>query len=60
MKRSPWVETLFRPLAGITEIEPARPGTGDGAFVVVIADRTRDEVGSMWPPRSPQPDRRAT
>ncbi len=55
-----WGQTLFHPLAETTEIEPARPGTGDGAFVVLMADRTRNEVGSMWPPRSPQPDRRAT
>ena len=34
-----WVQTLFRPLAETTEIEPVRPGTGDGAFVVVTADR---------------------
>jgi SAM-dependent methyltransferase len=55
-----WEQTLFRPLAEITEIEPVRPGTGDGAFVVVTADRSRDEVGSIRHPRSPQPDRSAT
>jgi SAM-dependent methyltransferase len=33
-----WGQTLFRPLAEITEIEPVRPGTGTGAFVVVTAD----------------------
>jgi ubiquinone/menaquinone biosynthesis C-methylase UbiE len=44
-----WVQTLFRPLAEITEIEPVRPGTDDGAFVVVVADRTRDEVRERGP-----------
>ncbi|MBN1961773.1 MAG: class I SAM-dependent methyltransferase [Deltaproteobacteria bacterium] len=33
-----WGQTLFRPLAEITNIEPVRPNTGDGAFVVVMAD----------------------
>jgi hypothetical protein len=37
------VQTLFRPLAGIDEIEPVRPGAGKGAFVVVMADRTEHE-----------------
>ena len=37
-----WGQTLFRPLAKITDIEPVRSGTGDGAFVVVMADRDRD------------------
>jgi SAM-dependent methyltransferase len=34
-----WGQTLFRPLASITEIEPMRQGTGNGAFVAVAADR---------------------
>ncbi|MBN2359658.1 MAG: class I SAM-dependent methyltransferase [Deltaproteobacteria bacterium] len=34
-----WGQTLFRPLAEITEIEPVRPGTGGGAFVAVMGDR---------------------
>jgi len=34
-----WGQTLFRPLAEIADIEPVRPGTGKGAFVVVTADR---------------------
>lgn len=34
-----WGQTLFRPLAETTEVEPVRPGTGTGAFVVVAADR---------------------
>jgi SAM-dependent methyltransferase len=34
-----WGQTLVRPLAEITEIEPVRPGSGTGAFVVVAADR---------------------
>jgi ubiquinone/menaquinone biosynthesis C-methylase UbiE len=38
-------QTLFRPLAESTEIEPVRPGTGDGAFVVVMAERAADEAG---------------
>jgi SAM-dependent methyltransferase len=41
-----WGQTLFRPLAEIDEIEPVRPGTGKGAFVVVAADRTEDVVRS--------------
>jgi len=32
-----WGQTLFRPLAETTEIEPVRSGTGRGAFVVVMA-----------------------
>ncbi len=32
-----WGQTLFRPLTTTTEVEPVRPGTGDGAFVVVSA-----------------------
>lgn len=32
-----WGQTLFRPLAQCREIEPVRPGHGDGAFVVVVA-----------------------
>jgi hypothetical protein len=32
-----WAQTLFRPLDEITEIEPVRPGTGTGSFVVVTA-----------------------
>jgi SAM-dependent methyltransferase len=40
-----WGQTLFRPLGEISEIEPVRPGTGTGAFVVVSADRaTRDSA----------------
>jgi SAM-dependent methyltransferase len=38
-----WGQTLFRPPAEIDDIEPARPGTGKGAFVVVAADRTEHE-----------------
>jgi len=34
-----WGQTLSRPLSDITEIEPLRPGTGRGAFVVVVAGR---------------------
>jgi SAM-dependent methyltransferase len=32
-----WGQTLSRPLAEALEIEPARPGRGQGAFVVVSA-----------------------
>jgi SAM-dependent methyltransferase len=32
-----WVQTLSRPLEEIREIEPIRPGYGEGAFVVVRA-----------------------
>jgi SAM-dependent methyltransferase len=35
-------QTLFRPLAEIDDIEPVRPGTGRGAFVVVTAERSED------------------
>lgn len=38
-----WCQTLFRPLPGITEIEPVRPGTGRGAFIAVAADGGSDE-----------------
>jgi len=38
-----WGQTLFRPLAETTEVEPVRPGTGTGAFVVVAADRIGDD-----------------
>ena len=34
-----WGQTLFRPLTDITEIEPLRPGTGRGMFVVIAAER---------------------
>lgn len=34
-----FVQTLFHPLPDIQEIEPARPGYGDGSFVVVRADK---------------------
>lgn len=32
-----WLQTLAKPLAQIKSIEPVRPGTGHGAFVVVRA-----------------------
>ncbi len=32
-----WAQTLARPLAETLDIEPARPGRGEGAFVVVTA-----------------------
>ncbi len=34
-----WVQTLFRPLEAITDIEALRPGHGEGGFVVVSATR---------------------
>jgi SAM-dependent methyltransferase len=34
-----FVQTLFHPLRDIHEIEPARPGYGDGSFVVVRAEK---------------------
>lgn len=34
---SAWGQTLIRPLPEIDDIEPLRPGTGRGAFVVVSA-----------------------
>ena len=34
-------QTLFRPLAETTEVEPMLPGTGKGAFVVLAADGDR-------------------
>jgi len=35
-----WVQTLSKPLEDIREIEPIRPGQGQGAFVVVRARRS--------------------
>jgi ubiquinone/menaquinone biosynthesis C-methylase UbiE len=55
-----WGQTLFRPLAEVADIEPVRPGTGGGAFVVVMADCAQNKAGRMQPPRSPQPDGSAT
>jgi SAM-dependent methyltransferase len=37
--RRVWAQTLFRPLDGIREIEPIRPGRGEGSFVTVQAAR---------------------
>ncbi len=54
-KARTWGQTLFRPLAEITEVEPVRPGTDEGAFVVVLADRTSDVVRKTWSSMSPQP-----
>jgi SAM-dependent methyltransferase len=34
---SVWVQTLFHPPADLSDIEPLRPGRGDGLFVVVRA-----------------------
>lgn len=50
-----WGQTLFRPLAEITEIEPVRPGTSPGAFVVVMAVRSRDVILNSRSSRSSQP-----
>jgi hypothetical protein len=36
-----WAQTLTRPLADSREIEPAQPGHGDGAFVVVMASNDK-------------------
>jgi ubiquinone/menaquinone biosynthesis C-methylase UbiE len=47
-----WGQTLFRPLAEIEEIEPLRPGTGKGAFVVVVADRMDEDGGIPIRPSS--------
>jgi SAM-dependent methyltransferase len=47
-----WGQTMFRPLAEITEIEPVRPGTGKGAFVVVTADRAEDDGAGRHRPVS--------
>lgn len=55
-----WGQTLFRPLAEIEEIEPVRPGTGEGAFIVVTADRVRDNGAGRGRPRSPPPAGPAT
>ncbi|TQV61453.1 MAG: class I SAM-dependent methyltransferase [Halothiobacillaceae bacterium] len=38
-----WVQTLFRPLDEITDIEPLRPGHGEGGFVVVAATSPGDQ-----------------
>jgi SAM-dependent methyltransferase len=34
-----WGQTLFGPLTETAEVEPVRPGSGTGAFVVVTAQR---------------------
>lgn len=34
-----WAQTLFRPLAEIRAVEPMRAGRGEGAFVVVKAEK---------------------
>lgn len=48
-----WGQTLFHPLDEVREIEPVRPGTGDGAFVVVRAVRSGEKrvqlPGAAWP-----------
>ena len=49
-----WLQTLSKPLAQIKNIEPAKPGTGEGSFVVVRAHRdsvpeSRDELASKAP-----------
>ncbi len=38
-----WCQTLHKPLGQIREIDPVRPGCGQGAFVVVRATRHRLE-----------------
>jgi len=38
-----WAQTLFGPVAEITEIEPVRVGSGMGAFVAVAAESSRAE-----------------
>jgi SAM-dependent methyltransferase len=40
-----WAQTLFRPLGEISAIEPMRPDTATGAFVVVSADRATRGLG---------------
>lgn len=50
-----WGQTLFRPVAETTEIEPLCTGTGDGAFVVVTADRTGDDGAGRRRPKSARP-----
>lgn len=37
-----WVQTVSAPLSEIHEIEPVRPGTGRGAFLVVGAQASRE------------------
>jgi ubiquinone/menaquinone biosynthesis C-methylase UbiE len=49
-----WGQTLARPLAEITEIEPVCPGTGTGAFVVVAADKVTRTPGSRTPAPRPR------
>jgi SAM-dependent methyltransferase len=44
-----WRQTLTRPLAETVEVEPSRPGFGDGAFVAVRA--LKDAGISQWEPR---------
>jgi SAM-dependent methyltransferase len=41
-----WAQTLCRPVAEVREIEPARSGTGTGAFVAVEATRGETLVPS--------------
>jgi ubiquinone/menaquinone biosynthesis C-methylase UbiE len=33
------VQTLFRPVEEITEVEHAKPGFGEGSFIVIRADK---------------------
>jgi SAM-dependent methyltransferase len=39
-----WIQTLGRPLAEINDIEPLRPGYGEGAFVVVRAAKGAADI----------------
>lgn len=55
-----WGQTLFRPIAEITELEPVRAGTGKGAFVVVTADRVEDDGGDRERTESPRSTEPAT
>ncbi len=52
-----WGQTLFRPLAEISEVEPMLPGTGKGAFVVLAADDDGAGGGRCLPNRN---EKRAT
>jgi hypothetical protein len=54
-----WGQTLFRPLSELVEVEPVRPGIGQGAFVVVTADRREDNGADQSRPTSTQSRRRA-
>lgn len=55
-----WGQTLFRPLSEIVEIEPVRPSVGQGAFVVITANRSEGSGADRIRPKSTRSRARAT